>query len=240
MTAGFPDLEVFVSAGEMGDARWSYARRPPGARFQYSDAGMWRFSQALTKLWRKDIKRVLDERIFTPIGVPPERWDWLPGQEVHDHQLYPDVPGYGAYLDPPYEIGNQVVRGGPGWVVIDSGDLARFGYLMLRHGRWNGRQLLSEAWIKDMSRPHARMTETLDYGLNWWVYRGGKAFAARGISLGWAGISSLWVFPEQDLVISFIRTNVHARDQREAYQKNNWDERDWPFRVAETIVHPER
>jgi hypothetical protein len=84
------------------------------------------------------------------------------------------------------------------------------------------------------------MSEVLDYGFNWWIYRGGRAFAARGISLGWAGISSLWVLPEYDLVISFIRTNVHERDQKAAYGKNDWDEKDWPFRVAETIIHPER
>ncbi len=239
MTAGFPDIEL-TPAGEMGDSRWTYARRPPGVRFEYSDSGMWRFSQALTSLWGKDLKQLLDEKIFTPIGVPPARWDWISGKEVHDKELYPEFPGYGGYLDPPYEINGQVVRGGPGWVVINAADLARFGYLMLRSGRWNGKQLLSEQWTRDMRKPHARMSDVLDYGLNWWVYRGGKAFAARGISLGWAAISSLWVVPDSDLVVSFIRSNLHSRTQAEAYRKNDWDERDFAFQVAEAIVHPER
>jgi len=85
MTAGFPDVEVFSPAGDMGDARWNCARPPPGVRFEYSDAGMWRFSQALTKLWRKDLKQLLDEKIFGPIGVPASRWDWIPGKEIHDN-----------------------------------------------------------------------------------------------------------------------------------------------------------
>lgn len=240
MTAGFPDVEVFTPGGDMGDARWTYARRAPGVRFEYSDAGMWRFSQALTKLWQKDLKQLLDEKIFEHIGVPAARWDWMPGKEVHDYELYPGYPGYGSYLDPPWEFGGQVVRGGPGWVVINANDLARFGYLMLRNGHWKGRQLISETWMRDMHRPYTRMNDTLDYGLNWWVYRGGKAFAARGISLGWAGISSLWVLPESDLVIAFIRSNLHSRTQEEAYRKNDWNETDFAFRVAEAISHPER
>jgi CubicO group peptidase (beta-lactamase class C family) len=246
MTAGFLDIEVFTPAlaiaagGEMGDIAWNYARRPPGERFEYSDAGMWRFSQALTKLWHRDIRDVLDEKIFTALGISRDRWDWMPGKVVHDYQLYPELPGYGEYLDPPYEIDGHIVRGGPGWVVINANDLARFGYLMLRRGRWRDKQLLSEAWTSQIGKPRARMTAQLDYGLNWWVYRGGKAFAARGISVGWAGISSLWVIPDYDLVIAFIRSNVHVHSQQEAYEKNNWDEGDWPFQVAETIVHPER
>jgi len=241
MSAGFPDLEgVFTAGADMGDARWNYSRRPPGVRFEYSDAGMWRFSQALTKLWGKDIKQVLDDRILTPIGVPADRWDWMSGKEVHDNELYPGHPGYGSYLDPPWEMDGHVVRGGPGWVVISANDLARFGYLMLRHGKWNGKQLISEAWTQDMRQPHVRMNDVLDYGLNWWIYRGGKAFAARGISLGWAGISSLWVVPDSDLVIAFIRSNLHTRTQEEALRKNDWDEKDFAFQVADAIQHPER
>jgi CubicO group peptidase (beta-lactamase class C family) len=240
MTAGFPDEEVFVANGEQGDNRWSYARRHPGTRFEYSDAGMWRFAQALTKLWHNDIRQVLQDRILTPIGVSPGRWEWLAGREVRENELYPEIQGYGGYLDPPYEIEGHVVRGGPGWIVINAADLARFGYLMLRHGRWNGRQLIGESWVTEMTKPQARMTDVLDYGFNWWIYRGGKAYAARGISIGWAGISSLWVIPMYDLVIAFIRTNVHERNQQTAYRTNSWDEKDWPFRVAETIVQPER
>ena len=241
MSAGFTDLPgVFNPGDDMGDERWVYSHWEPGLKFTYSDAGMWRFSQALTKLWGKDIKQVFDEKIFSQIGIPADRWDWIPGKEVHDNELYPGYPGYGEYLDPPWEINGQVVRGGPGWIVISASDLARFGYLMLRNGNWNGKQILSQAWVKDATRPHVRMSDTLDYGLNWWIYRGGKAFCARGISLGWAGISSLWVVPDQDLVVAFIRSNLHTRTEREALKKNDWDEKDFAFRVAEAITHPER
>jgi CubicO group peptidase (beta-lactamase class C family) len=241
MTAGFPNLDgVFTPGGDMGDARWSYCRRPPGQRFEYSDAGMWRFSQALTELWRDDIKKVLDEKIFTQIGIPGNRWDWLPGKEIRDNELYPDHPGYGAYLDPSFELNGHVVRGGPGWVVISANDLARFGYLMLRNGKWNGKQLISEQWVRDASQSHVTMSDTFDYGFNWWVFRDGKVYGARGISLGWAATSSLWVVPESDLVIAFVRSNVHSRTQDDALRKNDWDEANYAYQVANAIAHPDR
>jgi CubicO group peptidase (beta-lactamase class C family) len=241
MTAGFPDLPgVFTPGDDMGDQRWNYSHWQPGLKFTYSDSGMWRFSQALTKLWGQDIKQVFDEKIFSQIGVPSDRWAWLPGKEIRDDELYPGYPGYGEYLDPPWEIDGHVVRGGPGWVAISANDLARFGYLMLRNGNWNGKQLLSKSWVDDARRPHTRMNATIDYGLNWWIYHGGEAFAARGISLNWAACSSLWVVPDKDLVVAFIRSNFHSHTEKEALEKNDWDETDIAFRVADAITHPER
>jgi hypothetical protein len=72
-------------------------------------------SQALTALWDQDIKQVLDENLFNKIGIPANRWDWLPGRIVHeDKDFYPHMPGYGDFLDPPYDINGHGVRGGPG------------------------------------------------------------------------------------------------------------------------------
>ena len=98
-------------------------------------------------LWGKDIKRVLDDELFGEIGIPADRWDWTPGRVVHEKRdWYPHMPGYGDFLDPPYEIDGHVVRGGPGWVVMSARDLARFGHLVATGGVWNGRRLLGRRW----------------------------------------------------------------------------------------------
>ena len=61
-------------------------------------------------------------------GNQYERWDWLAGGAVKERKyLYPTIPDAYTYLDPPYEIGGQVVRSGPGSVVISASDLARCG-----------------------------------------------------------------------------------------------------------------
>ena len=103
----------------------------PGSKSRYSSGGYWRLSQALTAIWKKDLKDVLDERIMSTIGIPANRWDWLTGEQVrNDIDFYPDMPGYGKYLDAPYRIDGMLVRGGPGWVVMRAEDFARVGLLI--------------------------------------------------------------------------------------------------------------
>jgi len=123
----------------------NYAHARPGTVGRvYSSGGYWRLSQAVTAVWKKDLKQVLDERIMSHIGIPADRWDWTPGEVVHDKRdWYPEMPGYGEFLDPPYKIEGQIVRGGPGWVVMSAKDLARWGLLVANGGEWKGKRLLN-------------------------------------------------------------------------------------------------
>ena len=41
----------------------------PGTQEHYSSAGFWRMGQALTHVWDRDLKDVLDERLFSRIGI---------------------------------------------------------------------------------------------------------------------------------------------------------------------------
>lgn len=127
----------------------NFAHTPPGAVERYSSGGYVRLGQALTALWGRDLKDVLDEKLFTPLGVPPDRWDWVPGKVVYDtRDWYPDFPGYGEYVDPPYEMNGTVVRGGPGWVVLSTLDLARFGLLVATGGVWAGQRIIGPEWLQ--------------------------------------------------------------------------------------------
>lgn len=127
----------------------NYAHTPPGATVRYSSAGYWRLGQALTALWQQDLKDVLDERLFSKLGIPAERWDWTPGRVLFEtRDWYPHFPGYGEYVDAPWEIDGIVVRGGPGWVVMSPLDLARFGLLVATQGIWRGERIVSAEWLQ--------------------------------------------------------------------------------------------
>jgi len=126
----------------------NYAHAEPGTVGIYSSGAQWRLTQALTVLWNKDIKQVLDEKLFGEIGIAADAWDWIPGRVVHkDKNWYPHMPGYGDFLDPPYEIDGHVVRGGPGWVVMSAKNLARFGQLIATQGIWKGKRLINSEWV---------------------------------------------------------------------------------------------
>ena len=127
----------------------NYAHAAPGTVRTYSSGGIWRLSQALTALWQRDIKQVLDDGLLGKIGIPPDAWEWVPGRTVHeDTDWYPHMPGYGDFIDPPYEFDGHVVRGGGGWVVMGAADLARFGHLVATRGSWKGEQLIDPQWIR--------------------------------------------------------------------------------------------
>ena len=64
-----------------------YSHAEPGTVALYSSAGFWRLSQALTAVWGRDLKDVLDERLFGKIGIHPDSWDWLPGGYVKDQKV---------------------------------------------------------------------------------------------------------------------------------------------------------
>jgi CubicO group peptidase (beta-lactamase class C family) len=77
-------------------------------------------------------------------------------------------------------------------------DLAKLGRLWLDRGRWNGRQLVSAAWVNESTQVHVSTGETTGYGYQWWVTTadGHPAFA----TMGSAG-QLLEVVPDLGLVV---------------------------------------
>lgn len=87
-------------------------------------------------------------------------------------------------------------------------DFARFGYLYLRDGVWNGQRILPEGWV-DYARTPTPVpeTEALGYGAHWWLgLCGPGSFSANG----YHGQYTI-VIPELDLVI--VRHGVSEGDE---------------------------
>jgi CubicO group peptidase (beta-lactamase class C family) len=96
---------------------------------------------------------------------------------------------------------------------LSTRDMARIGYLMLRGGRWNGRQVVPEAWVRESTRaltpvgemnPARRRQGPWGYGYLWWVWDGKAAtgpFAGAYSGLGAVG-QHITVLPALDLVVA--------------------------------------
>ena len=170
----------------------------PGAYYEYNDVRVNRLALSLLRLWKKPLPDVVRDEIMNPIGAS-DTWQYIP---------YPIAV---ADID-----GKQLpsVSGGTRWgggLRINARDLARFGYLFLRQGRWQDRQIVSADWVKQATTPGPVGP---DYGYLWWLNTGratlgkgesGKkpwpdapttSFAALG-----AGSNTVWVDPEHDIVI---------------------------------------
>ncbi len=79
-------------------------------------------------------------------------------------------------------------------------DMARFGLLFLREGKWKNRQVIPKAWIRESTTSYSTVDDARGYGYLWWTIRGEPfqslgAYAARGF-----GGHCITVAPGADLV----------------------------------------
>jgi CubicO group peptidase (beta-lactamase class C family) len=83
---------------------------------------------------------------------------------------------------------------------IHSYDHARVGYLLLRNGNWNGRQLISRAYLEKALTP---CPLNPNYGYMFWL-NGPQDRAPSAPSTSFflhgAGANIVWIDPEHDLV----------------------------------------
>ncbi|MBN1996700.1 serine hydrolase [candidate division KSB1 bacterium] len=47
-------------------------------------------------------------------------------------------------------------------------DMAKIGLLVLNNGKWRGRQIVPEEWIRESTEPHVAESQSFDYGYQWW------------------------------------------------------------------------
>lgn len=87
-------------------------------------------------------------------------------------------------------------------------DMAKFGYLYLNEGVWNGEQIISKEWIQNSINSFISVNSVFDYGYKWWLRNFSInsntyfAYSARG----WGG-QQITVIPDLDLVVVFTGGN---------------------------------
>jgi CubicO group peptidase (beta-lactamase class C family) len=178
----------FVGVEQFGNGqRKPRAIEEPGSHYEYNDVRINRFSLSLLRLFGRGLPEVLKSEVMNPIGAS-SGWKWVP------------------YNNSTVEInGKQIgsVSGGTRWgggLWINSEDLARFGLLILNHGAWDGKRIVSEKWLADAVTPSEHGP---DYGYLWWLNTQKKqwpngpasSFAAIG-----NGSNTIWIDPDDDIV----------------------------------------
>ena len=190
----------FVGVQEFGEGQRSpRAIQDPGSFYEYNDVRINRFSLSLLRLFGKGLPEILKTSIMDPIGASQD-WRWVP----YKNSIV-EVEGR--------KVGS--VSGGTRWgggLWINSEDMARFGLLILNHGRWGDRQIVSAKWLKDAVTPSLHGP---DYGYLWWLNTKQKewpsgpasAFAAVG-----HGGNTIWIDPQHDIVFVWHWYNTKSMD----------------------------
>jgi CubicO group peptidase (beta-lactamase class C family) len=178
----------FIGVEQFGNGKRNpRAIEEPGAYYEYNDVRINRFSLSLLRLFGRSLPDVLKENLMDPIGAS-DAWRWVP------------------YNNSTVEINGKMigsVSGGTRWgggLWINSQDLARFGLLILKRGKWADRTLVSSKWLDEAVTPSAHGP---DYGYLWWLNTKQKqwpsgpasSFAAIG-----NGSNTIWIDPQHDIV----------------------------------------
>jgi len=148
----------------------------PGDIFNYNSSTSHLLSVILSKSTKTSTLDFAKQNLFEPLGIQSAYW----------HQ---DPQGY--YI------------GGFG-LGLSARDLAKFGFLYLNNGYWNGQSIVSESWVKESTGQQIQTFShpiygTFGYGYQWWVKKvdccsSFRAWGRRG--------QFLVVVPELDLVIA--------------------------------------
>jgi len=129
-------------------------RNKPGTVYEYNDVRVNVLALAALNVFRRPLPQVVKEAIMDPISASTT-WRWY-GYE-NSWVIIDGVP-------------MQSMTGGGHWgggMVISAHDMARFGYLGLRGGKWKDRQVLSPQWVARALTP-TPVQPTYGF-MNWYV-----------------------------------------------------------------------
>ena len=112
-----------------------------------------------------------NERLFRPLGI----------EEIPDREMtsFRNEDVFGKNVSGWIKDPGGVTTGGWG-LTMTPRDMARFGFLYLNRGRWDGQQIVPAAWIAESTAPNPN-----DYGYYWWLRGSGRDVLVLGRWVRW-------------------------------------------------------
>jgi CubicO group peptidase (beta-lactamase class C family) len=154
----------------------------PGEIFYYNNGNPDLVSAIITRLTGRLAEDYAREKLFEPLGI--KNWHW--------------------------EREPEGLTIGDGMLAMLPRDMAKIGYLYLRHGQWEGKQFLPPGWADVLNHTlvnmHASFNLNLSYSNFMWVFPDKRAFMANGLHG-----QLITVFPDLDVVaVTTARENVRS------------------------------
>ncbi|MGH9766199.1 MAG: serine hydrolase domain-containing protein [Blastocatellia bacterium] len=149
MTAGFEWIEngpVTAAWIESADhAKFTFDLplvADPGKGYTYNTGLSHLLSVIITRQSKMSLLEFARRRLFAPLGIKALSWDT-------------DPQGF-------CEGGSELH--------LTARDMARFGFLYLNAGQWEGKEIVPAEWVRESLRPHAAKDPLwADYGYQWWI-----------------------------------------------------------------------
>jgi hypothetical protein len=171
-------------------SKWLNRQRgEPGTVYEYNDVRVNALALAALNIWRRPLPQILKEKLMDEIGASTT-WRWY-GYEnsyvVIDGQIVQSVSGGGHW---------------GGGMFINAYDMARFGLLTVRGGKWGSKQLLSPEFVRQAKTPTSVQPT---YGfMNWFLNTDKKLYPNAPASVivhTGNGTNIIYCDPDNDLVV---------------------------------------
>jgi CubicO group peptidase (beta-lactamase class C family) len=118
---------------------------PPGEKFRYSGGDTLLLATVLERATKMRLDKYAEQVLFRPLHV--DRYDWI---------KYPD--------------GTPIAASG---LRMLPRDMAKFGVLYLNRGRWQGVQIVPQAWVQAATSAQTKISDRSfgfqNYGYQWWL-----------------------------------------------------------------------
>jgi len=148
----------------------------PGDKFVYNTGLTHFLSAIISEQAGISTKEFADEYLFSKIGISVDNWQ--------SDNAGVNIGGFGINMKP--------------------ADMAKFGYLYLHNGSWDGNQVIPEEWIKESTQKQISAGDDMDYGYLFWLQtirdnvNGREFFTYRAAG---SGGQYIMVVPDLDMVV---------------------------------------
>jgi len=207
-------------------------------RFQYNNLMYLTAGHLIETVTGKSWEEVVDERLFTPLGMERSSFSVLTAQQDPDCALpYRENEETRAIERIPFRRIDLI--GPAGSVSSSVNEMAKWLLFNLRQGKAGDRRLISAATLADIHSPHMTVPAAPDrpdishtaYGLGWMIdsYRGHRRLQHGGGIDGF--ITSVVIYPNDDLgIVAFTNTSsgipglvaLHAADRLLGLETVDW------------------
>ena len=170
--AGFNETGMVSGDDWVSSYLQSGIKGTPGKQFEYNSMNTYILSAIITKITGETLMEYLRPRLWEPLGITRVFWETCP---------------------------RGICKGGWG-LLISTEDAAKIGQLFLQKGKWQGRQLVPEEWLKASVEKHMDSPEYMGpYGYGYQVWLGGRPGSCT--FNGMLG-QNVVVYPDLDMVIA--------------------------------------
>jgi CubicO group peptidase (beta-lactamase class C family) len=145
----------------------------PGTKGRYCSGGVITLGRIIEKVSGLTLTEFAKQNLFDPLGIHDYKWHFKPDRSSAETfcQLY-----------------------------LLPRDMAKFGLLYVNKGKWNGKQIIPEDWVKESVSKHS-VVNNIDYGYLWWLqYLNAGGRRHDGVAAKGNGGQRIYLFPPYHMV----------------------------------------